>query len=246
MAYTKSALSKLNKNDLICIALDMQKTQNSILSDMKNELTDMKNELSELRKNYNKLEADLKVSKSVTEAMKNHIIVLERKCWSNEQYSRRECLEISGIPSDTEAGKLEETLLKVFEKLDVDVDPKNVEDCHWLKTRNSSKKVIIKLSKRKDADKIRQVKKKLKSLNLESMGISSPIFINDSLCAYYKKLWAKCKKLWLNKYIYGFWVSYGLIKIKVSEISLPVTITHDVDLENKFAGNPLLKDNPED
>ena len=92
----------------------------------------MKNELSELRKNYNKLETDLKVSKSVTEAMKNHIIVLERKCWSNEQYSRRECLEISGVPSDTAAGKLEETLLKVFETLDVDVDFKNVEDCHWL------------------------------------------------------------------------------------------------------------------
>ena len=161
MAYTESALSKLNKDDLIRIALDMQKTQNSILSDMRNELTDMKNELSELRKSYNKVKADLKVSKSVTEAMKNHIIVLERKCWSNEHYSRRECLEISGMPSDTEAGKLEETLLKVFEKLDVDVDPKNVEDCHWLKTRNSSKKVIIKLSKRKDADKIRQVKKKI-------------------------------------------------------------------------------------
>ena len=77
------------------------------------------------------------------------------------------------------------------------------------------------------------------------MGISSPIFINDSLCAYYKKLWAKCKKLWLNKYIHRFWVSYGLIKIKVSESSPPVTITHDVDLENKFAGNPLLKDNSE-
>ena len=159
MAYTESALSKLNKGDLIRIALDMQKTQNSILPDMKNELTDMKNELSELRKNYNKLKADLKVSKSVTEPIKNHIIVLERKCWSNEQYSRRECLEISGIPSDTEAGKLEETLLKVFEKLDVDVDPKNVEDCHWLKTRNSSKRMIIKLSKRKDADKLRQIKK---------------------------------------------------------------------------------------
>ena len=159
MAFTESALSKLNKDDLILIALVMQKTQNSILSDMKNELTDMKNKLSELRKNYNKLEANLKVSKSVTAAMKNHIIVLECKCWSNEQYSKCECLEISGIPYDTEADKLEETLLKVFEKLDVDVAPKNVEDCHWLKTRNSSKKVIIKLSKRKDADKIRQVKK---------------------------------------------------------------------------------------
>ena len=91
--------------------------------------------------------------------MKNHIVVLERKCWSNEQYSRRECLEISGIPSDTEADELEEMVLKGFEKLDVDVDPKNVKDCHWLKNRNSSKKVVIKLTIRKDADKIRQAKK---------------------------------------------------------------------------------------
>ena len=92
MAFTESALSKLNK-DLIRIALDMQKTQNSILSDMRNKLSDMKNELPELRTNYNKLEVDLEISKSVTEAMKNRIIVLERKSWSNEQYSRRECLE---------------------------------------------------------------------------------------------------------------------------------------------------------
>ena len=53
MAYTESALSKLNKDDLIRTALDMQKPQKSILSDMKSELTDMKNELSQLRKNYN-------------------------------------------------------------------------------------------------------------------------------------------------------------------------------------------------
>ena len=51
MAYTESALSKLNKDDLIRIGMDMQKTQNSILYNMGNELTDMKIELSELRKN---------------------------------------------------------------------------------------------------------------------------------------------------------------------------------------------------
>ena len=157
----------------------------------------MKNELSDLRKNYNKLEADLKLSKSVTEAMKNHIIVLERKCWSNKQSYRCEYLEISRIPSDTKAGKLEETLQKVFEILDVNVDPKNVGDRHWLKTRNSSKKVKIKLSKRKDAGKIPQVKKNLKSLNLESMGISSTIFINFSL---YNVLRWKNKNYILKKY----------------------------------------------
>lgn len=80
MAYTKSALSKLNKDDLIGIAPDMRKAQISILPDTENKS-------SELRKNYNKPEVDIKVSKSVTEAMRNHIIVLEQKCWSNEQYS---------------------------------------------------------------------------------------------------------------------------------------------------------------
>ena len=36
------------------------------------------------------------------------------------------------MSSDTEAGKLEERVLKVFEKLDVNVDPKVVED--WIVT----------------------------------------------------------------------------------------------------------------
>ena len=53
--------------------------------------------------------------------MENHIVVLEQKYWSNEQYSRRECLKISGITSDTDTGKLEKTVLKVFKKGDVDV-----------------------------------------------------------------------------------------------------------------------------
>ena len=81
MAYTEFALSKPNKDDLIRIELDIKK------------------------KRYNKLEADLKISKSVTDAMENHIVVLEQKYWNNEQYSRRECLKISGITSDTDTGE---------------------------------------------------------------------------------------------------------------------------------------------
>ena len=80
--------------------------------------------------------------------MKDQAVVLERKCCSNEQYSRPKCLEISRISPDTEAGRLQKAVLKVLQKLDVYVDPKNVEDCHRLKTRNSFQKVIIKLRPR--------------------------------------------------------------------------------------------------
>ena len=52
----ESALFKLHKDDLIRIALDMQKSQKYILSDMKNQQ-------SVLRKNQRKVEADLNVSK---------------------------------------------------------------------------------------------------------------------------------------------------------------------------------------
>ena len=85
------------------------------------------------------------------------MVSLERQCWSNSQYSRRECLEISGFPESLKNKDLEETVLKFFEKLNVVADPLNVEDCYWVVSR-ASEKVIIKLSRRKDANKIRRVK----------------------------------------------------------------------------------------
>ena len=56
MTYTAFTLSKLNKNDLTCITLDMKSNQNSILFNQNNKI-------SKQRKYYNKLEADFKVSK---------------------------------------------------------------------------------------------------------------------------------------------------------------------------------------
>ena len=111
------------------------------------------------------LSQNLAVSKSDNSNLFNKITTLERQCWANNQYSRRECLEISGIPENIENKDLENLTLQIFEKIDISVDPENVEDCHWVKTQRS-KKVIIKLFRRKDANKIRAEKKKLKDKNL--------------------------------------------------------------------------------
>ena len=97
----------------------------------------------------------------------------------------------------------------------------------------------IKLSK--DADKIREVKKMLKSLKFESIGINN-LSSQTIACVHITKLWTKCKRMRMNEFIHGFWVSYGLIKIKMSESSTPPIIRLDVDLETMLPGNPLLKD----
>lgn len=69
--------------------------------------------------------------------------------------------------------------------------------------------VIIKLYKRKYPEKIDVIKSKFRELKFEFMGINNLILINKKrFWAYYKKLWTKCKRCWMNKFIHCFWVSF--------------------------------------
>ena len=132
--------------------------------------------------------------------------------------------------------------MKIFEKLEVNVDPCNVEDCHWISSKNNPKQVIVKVSKCKDASKIRSSKRKLKDMDLTSIVINNPVYINDSLCSYYKMLWRKCKSLRMNKLIHSFWVTNGSIRLRTVENGRTNVITHLSDLEDLFPGNELLSD----
>ena len=111
-----------------------------------------------------------------------------------------------------------------------------------IKSNAGPKKVIIKISRRKDAYKNRRAKKKLEGLDLSSISINSAGFINDSLFQYCKNLWGKCKGLWLDKFIHGFWTSNGSIRLKLTETGNVRVITHDADLEKLFPCNEQICD----
>ena len=123
---------------------------------------------------------------------------MERRCYANKQYSRKECLEISGIPASVAGNDLEPKVLEMLEEIDVPIDPTLVEDCHRLPSKGSPKKVIVKLNHRKDIHRILPNKNKLKNLKHESVHLlgETKVFINESLSLYYKKLRSKCKRLW--------------------------------------------------
>ena len=152
MALSESALKKLHKDEIINLALDYQNKFDSTLPGIRNELSDLKKDFEQLR-------SDFSITNLVNTKLKEKVVSLERQTWSNSQYSRRECLELSGIPETVENKDLEGTELGIFEKLDVMVDQSNIEDCHWIKPSKGAKKVIVKLSRRKDANKIRLLKK---------------------------------------------------------------------------------------
>ena len=194
MAYSLSSLIKLTREELANIVLDYQhKFDNSLGS--------INAELLELKTKFTKMESDLTISRNVYVKLMERLVVTERTFWANEQYSKRECLEISVTPESVSDNALEDKVQGVLRGIDADVDTENIESCHHLKGKGSKGRVILKLSKRKDAEKIKLKKKKLKNIDHKKIGLSSgtKVFINESLFYYYKLLWSKCKKLFLEK-----------------------------------------------
>ena len=100
---------------------------------------------------------------------------------------------------------------------------------------------LRKFPRRKDANLIRKNKSKLKGMNLCSIGINNPVFINDRLCSYYKMLCRKCEKPCSNKYVYALWVSNGMLRVKLTASGRVHVITHSQDLDELFPENELLR-----
>ena len=188
MLHTELSLMRLDKEDLVRMLLDYQGKFNNILNQLKNDLNDLKTKLC-------KLESDLHISRNVNDKLSDKLAVLQRKCYVNEQYSRREFLEISGIPAEVGDKDIEKKVLEVLDAIGAPVNTDLVEDCHRIPSKGSPKKVILKLSRRKDSRRVLLNKKKLKQLKPESLNLpaSVKIYINESLCPYYKKLWKNAR-----------------------------------------------------
>ena len=229
MSLSEATLRKLTKDEMIALTLEYQAKFDNALSNINKELT-------ELRNDFKKIESELSVSKSVNSKLHERVVSLERQCWGNSQYSRRECLEITGIPDSIGNDDLEETTIKIFDKLDVAIDPSKTEDCHWLKS-NGPKKVIIKFARRKDANLIRKNKNKLKGMNLCSIGVNNPVFTKIASVHI-----TRCYGENAKNSIHAFWVSNGILRLKLTASGRVYVITHSQDLDELFPENELLRD----
>ena len=154
MNHTESSLMKLNKEDLVRLLLDYQGKFNSFLNGLKNNF-------DELKTKFTKLETDLNVSRNVNYKLLDRLVNVVQKTFASEQYSRRECLETSGNLPSVKDNELKTKVLSILEEIGAPADPRLVEDCHRLPSKGNPKKVILKLSRVKDATKVLLNKKKL-------------------------------------------------------------------------------------
>ena len=246
MSLTASTLKKLTREELANIVMEYQSKFEGMLASINSDMANINSDMASLKDRFTKMEAELMVTRTVNDKLVKQNRLLERKCAANEQYSRRECLEICGIPDNISNNDLEDTVLNIFNETGVRINSRDVEACHRLNSKNKPKKVIIKLSKRKDVARVMKNKTKLKNINSDTFGLPSgcKIYINESLCKYYKYLWMKCKRLQIRNCIQSFWVTNGSIRIKHQNDEV-TSVTHIADLEKYFTEEDL-RDNDED
>ena len=165
------------------------------------------------------------------EKLNDRVIEMERNMHRLEQYSRCECIETVGVPNSITNDLLEEHVVLIFEKLGVVMEPMNIVAYHRL---GEIGRVIVKLLNRKDAQNVLKEKDKLGSINLYDDNADTnnkrKIFINQSLCPYYRKLYGMVKDLNNEVLIDSFWITNGTIKISLSSQSKPISITRESDL----------------
>ena len=230
-SYTNDSLDKLRKQDLIPIVLSLLSKLDEANNKVNNKVLE---EVRNLSDTITKLISELSITKNLNILLSSRLVTLERQSWANAQYSRRECLDIVGIPREVSGEVLEEKVLNIFDKIGCNISPDNIESCYRISKKSDT--VIVKFSRRKDCQQVWQVKKDLQKMKMEDFDLpgSGKLFINRSLCPYYKVLWSKSKKLQNLGKIHSFLISGDTTKIKINENSPPLSVTHVDDFGNYF------------
>ena len=96
--YTEESLDKLLKKELIPIVLSLEEQNRSLQSRMSEVNNEVVEKMRKFNENSSKLQSELSIDKRVNTELTKRIVTLERQCWVNAQYSRKECVEVVGIP----------------------------------------------------------------------------------------------------------------------------------------------------
>ena len=104
VTYTAKDLNNYTKKQLIDMFLEKESTDNS--------LSELTCQIQKLTSVVTRLESEISIVRRVNHELQRQHISTERQFWANAQYSRRECVEVAGIPLSVPDGNLEKKSLK--------------------------------------------------------------------------------------------------------------------------------------
>lgn len=213
MVYTESELNGFKKDVLVKIVLEQQATNEQLqilISKVKN-----------LEEKIEQIQSINSVKEKTSDLLVKRVKDLETSLLKAEQYSRRECLDITGIDRSVADSQIEGEVCGILASIGVNFQPeKDVQACHRYGKRGA---VIIKFSNRKSVHKI---------LSLKS-NLPNGIYANETLCPRNKCIRGRCGILKKNGLISNVVTKNGMIRIKKLDNNY-VDINHEDDIVKLF------------
>lgn len=192
-------LDALNEN----LEINFAKTNSDLLG-IKNDILEMRNVIIANLVNENKVLRE-KVEK-LEEKMQN----VDTDVQLNNQYCRRNNIEIKGIPHTIPQEELENKVVDLIVSSGINITKFDIEACHRLpftkkevKEKKKDKKVIVRFVNRKISELAILHQKKIDKSTL-GFPPNTQIFVNRNLNKYFERLLWKCRLLKRNNLIVGF------------------------------------------
>ena len=120
---TYDAINAIKKKDLVDY---IEKMKGKIVADnhiqnLCNEIENLSDQVKNLVSANERLTSELSVVKNVNNILENRIVNLEKQLSKNEQYGRRNNVELSGISNDISDQDLEDNIVKICKDSDINI-----------------------------------------------------------------------------------------------------------------------------
>ena len=201
-------------------------------------INELEKENAALQKRITELESSEENHVKRMDGQYEKLIQMETELWRLDQYGRRNNLEVDGIPENVKQEDLEDTAIKIFAEIGVQIKKRDIEACHRLSKRPGRKgprKTILRFVNRKKISNIYQQKKGLQELDSKKLGLgNSRIYVNSNLNRHFCRLFWNARKLLKDGKVNSVWYATECIKIRVAEDSDPLVVTHQSGLDRLF------------
>lgn len=210
---------------------DITTTLLSIRDELRNGLKDTNSKLSEvvklqahLSEKYDELSASLELVNDLKKKVETLEVSLEEKdkkiqelqrnLQQNEQYGRRNQIEVGGV-TETEGENVEDIVINVARSMQINLSPADIQASHRILSRTSPPPIIVEFTNRKAKEALLNNKRK-KNLK-DNQG--RRIYLNESLTPFYKHLLWQSKNLAREFGLKFCWFKNNKIFIKKDENS---------------------------
>lgn len=178
--------------------------------------------------------AKVEVLTTENTALRKRVEELEARQDESEQYSRRNTLEIHGVPFQKNEDVVG-IVKTVGRALDFPIDDMQIDACHRLGNRDNSGKppgIVVKMVRRIDAEGLLQKRRVKRNLNTHDIGmreaLAQVVYVNESLSPGRRRLLAAARQVKRDKAYTYLWIRAGKIFMRKSQGD-PVKVLNVMD-----------------